>query len=200
MGFGSQLSTGTFTERGTRGGISLSGAKATRDLLNLLPKKLQKNVLTKASRKAVKSTMMQAKRNVKPVSPTIAKSIGVRQKTYSFAVSTVLGPRHGFATTKQIQGSNGPYSFYHDPVNTAHLVELGTAPHPVPKKKGNPAFLSENDEGFDVSFVGAVEHPGTKGLFFMERAWNQNKGDMFNVLAKTTEALIPPEVKVLLEV
>jgi len=180
---------------GGKGGISVSGAKEVKNMLDGLSPQISKTVLGKASRRGVKSVMMQAKRNVKSTSKTIAKSIGTRQKRYrrSGNISTVVGPRSGFAVaTSDDQGAS---SKYHDPMYTAHLVEQGTDPHAIPQKKGPAVFESEMTIDGDSRFIGAVMHPGTKGIWFMKRAWEQHNGGMFRTFADTTEQLIPKEIE-----
>jgi len=160
--------------------IDLINAKAVKKALESIEPAIAKTVLAKAGRRGVAPTTTAARRNVRKVSRTIAKSIGVRQKRYKHALSTVLGPRSGFS----VIGEDGRK---HNPVNTSHLVEQGTEPHIIRRA----AFGHENGE-----YVGEVQHPGTKGVWFMKRAWASKGGNaMFTRYASEIERMIPIEIE-----
>ena len=153
-----------------RGTFSLmvDGDKRTAKRLEALPDRVFRKVVRKASKKAMKPVSTAARRNVRPISRLIAKSIGTKQKTYTRngVVVTVVGPRSGF---KDEQTG-------HNPDNTAHLVEYGTPPHTIESKKmmsnlNNPHADAENIEVFGYT----VEHPGSAPFPFMRPALEERR-------------------------
>lgn len=160
------------------------GAKEITKMFNGLAPQVEKAVITKVNRKTVKPVTTDAKRGVRGASRQVAKSIGVRQKRYKGAVSTVVGPRSGFEYTNE-RGTKT------NPTKIAHLIEQGTLPHFI----WSAAFNYEDAEGFDRSYVGRVSHPGTKGVYFMRNAWLKNKNSMWNTYTRETARMIPIEAE-----
>ena len=79
------------------------------------------------------------------------------------------------------RGSEGQISFYGP--DLAMLLESGAPPHEI---SGDPVlhfFTSDGDEGF----AAYVEHPGFQPDKFVERAYRNAKGDIFDHFKATIE-------------
>ena len=177
--------------------VSLEGDKELIRKLKSLPDKVLKKVARPASRKAVKDIVKAAKRRVRPISKLIAKSIGVKQKTYakSGIVFTVIGPRTGFQDP--ITG--------HDPANTAHLVEFGTDAHVITlkdeKRAGRGVALRNilsninNPRTETVEVFGTiVSHPGTQPFPFIRPAIDERKSQTVSKYSRELGKGIDKEV------
>ena len=165
--------------------IKTTNAKNVKKMLDGLPQQIQKNVVAKTSRKIIKPATLTAKRNIRPHAREFAKSIGVRQKRYKNAVSTVLGPR----SRSEYRNDRGTMT---NPTKIAHLLEYGTKRHIIGKKK-RVFFEYEDAEGFDRTFYGVVNHPGTKGRYFMRKTWRKHKNPMFSNYANEAKRIMPEE-------
>lgn len=125
--------------------MRVKGDEALIKSLNEFGDKLARKVLRKAGSKAATPVAKAARKLVKPVSPTIAKSIGTKVKIYkkSGNLFVAVGPKRD--TPKSPSG--------HNPSKTAHLVDRGTQPHMI-RLFGRVKF----------------RHPGAKATPFLEPA------------------------------
>lgn len=148
------------------GGVVLEGDKELERKLRALPKRVFKNVVRGATTKAMTPATKTAKRLAKGIGDrgTIAKSIGKKTKTYprTQTIVTLVGPRRGFKDTES----------GHNPSNTAHLAEFGTAPHVI---------RSEKPMGPKGVFGLIVHHPGQKATPFMRPALDNNEAQILSI-------------------
>lgn len=135
-----------------------------KELLKALEKfsgKLSGQVLRRAGQKAGTAVAKRARQLVKPVSKTIAKSIAVKVKVYKRTghLFVAVGPKA--APSKSVKDREHPVTgekrkVVHDARYTAHLVNRGTKRHRIVIRKAEPDRV--------------IQHPGTKGEFYLERA------------------------------
>lgn len=123
--------------------------------------KLSGQVLRRAGQKAATPVIRTAKALVKPVSKTIAKSIGSKVKVYKRTgkLLVIVGPK--VASPKSSKETENPMTGVtkkreHIADRTAHLVDRGTKAHKI--------------NLFKKKKLRVIKHPGTKGNFFLERA------------------------------
>jgi HK97 gp10 family phage protein len=115
-----------------REGIKLVGEKELKNLLRLLPDKVNKKA-NKAAVTAMSTPVMRAVRAAVPQKTgLLKKSIGRKIKTYKAAAVAVVGARRSVqavvTTPRGVKKSV--------PANYFHLVEGGTKPHDIPGKNG----------------------------------------------------------------
>lgn len=140
--------------------MRVTGDEALLKALKVFPGKLSGQVLRRAGQKAGTVVAKVARQLVRPVSKTIAKSIGTKVKVYKSGKLLVLvGPKaQNPKSTKIVENplTGVKKKRAHEPDRTAHLVDRGTKAHAITLYK---------KKKFRV-----VKHPGTKGNFYMERA------------------------------
>jgi HK97 gp10 family phage protein len=119
---------------------TVTGLKDLFDELKALPKKIQTKTLKDALNAAGRRVMWSAKNKVPVRTDQLRKSLGRRVKVYrnSGKVIAVVGPRHGFRATVDVNGRPTVVN----PQKYSHLVELG-ASHSAAKPFLRPA-LEEN--------------------------------------------------------
>lgn len=129
-----------------------------------------RKAIQKANSKAIRPVVSSAKSNVRPISNTVAKGIGVRHKGYSQTgtVISVVGVRNdaSLAVDRLIENPfSGQLSYRkHDPRHTAHLIEGGTKPHQI------------------VIFGRIhVNHPGTAPRPFLKPALTRNESKIIAI-------------------
>lgn len=110
----------------------MDGEKQLRRALQALPEKLQRKVARKALSKGGRLIAKEARKLVRPVSRTIAKSIAVKTKVYASGTGlAIVGPREMTGAARALRVAEVGDRF-HNPSKTAHLVEGGTKPHLIP--------------------------------------------------------------------
>lgn len=130
---------------GFRVGAKVDDLDAVQHTLAGLKKSMRNKILRKAIRQASKATTKAAKANAPVDTGLLRKSIGSKIKTYkSGVVVAIIGPRTGYRRAVDRSGrrvklidvsrKSAPVDAeIRNPVNYAHLIELGTvtsAPRP----------------------------------------------------------------------
>ena len=148
----------------------VSGQQEITAAFKALELKVRKRIMVAALKKAGDPIAKAAMANVRPMSPTIAASIGIQMKSYrrgSFQ-SLKIGPTTDSLTwkTKTVESpfTGKMLRVIHKPSKTAHLVEGGTKPHVITFKNGRK-----------------LRHPGTS-----PRPWLRPARDEHAALAETT--------------
>lgn len=105
------------------------------------------------------------------LSKTLSKSIDVRVKQFRTTGNAyaIIGPKRRAGRT--VKGEIKVPSKY------AHLVEFGTAPHPIGKGSITSEALIKNGRGFKS--VGGI-HPGARPKPFMRPAYDASRSAMLN--------------------
>jgi HK97 gp10 family phage protein len=151
----------------------IEGERELLRALEVFPGKLQRNVLRTALRKSGAVVAKQARANVRPVSKTIARAVGVRPLLYdsgvSLAIVGVVAGTSSKAVLKRRAAAKAAGKRFHGPWNTAHLVEGGTAPHPITIRKRRGKALK-------TPYV--MKHPGTTAHPFIRPAREQTAGQV----------------------
>lgn len=143
--------------------MRVTGDTETLKALKEFGGKLSGQVLRRAGQKAATPVAKAARSFVKPVSKTIAKSIGSKVKVYkSGKLLVIVGPKA--MNPKSVKETENPMTGVtkkreHIADRTAHLVDRGTKAHKI--------------NLFKKKKLRVVKHPGTKGNFFLERALAQ---------------------------
>ena len=151
-------------------------------VLNELPTNVENQIVRPASSKAYKPIVQAAKAILGSRRRTglLRKSIGLVQRTRRGTVYTIVGPRTGFKDPET--GEN--------PVNIAHLVELGTKPHEIAPRQQS-GVLAVKSPGGPTSYVsGAVQHPGAEAKPFIRPAWDAQRGQIMPTLEREMAAKI----------
>lgn len=146
--------------------LKLVGFDELEAKLLTLGSKVAKKVLRSAVNSSANPILKAARANVPVRYGLLKQSIGVKTRTYqNGTVAAVIGPRGGF---RQVVDG-----VMQDPVNYAHLVEYGTAPHVIiPESK---MALSWDDETFGHAVVGQANHPGTAAQPWLRPAFYSQK-------------------------
>ena len=133
-----------------------------------IPARVVRKVVGQASRKAMKPIVKDGRQLVPRRFGLLRKSLGTVQKKYNNTgvFYTIVGPRTGFRDPTT--GAN--------PVNYAHLVEKGTAPHTIRTASGKTR-----------------QHPGAKPRPFLRRAFDRNVGAVQRILFESMRAGIDME-------
>lgn len=122
--------------------MRVTGDKELIAALRKFPSKLAGRVLRRAGAKAATPVAKAARKIVKPISPTIAKSIGSKVKVYkSGNLFVAVGPRADAPKSRKTVEhplTEEKTRRLHNPVYTAHLVHGGTKPHQIVIKKATP--------------------------------------------------------------
>jgi hypothetical protein len=154
--------------------LSIEGLKEVQDAIKKIPLDMESKVYRNATVKAFAPVAKRAKANMKLISPTIAKAIGVKTKAYKSAIVTLVGIKIGTTATvtkKTIEmpdGTTREVTRKHNPINTAHLVELGTAAHQV-----------------KIPWLNiTAQHPGTKAYRPMGKALESEKDNVIRIFTK----------------
>ena len=124
--------------------------------LKVLPEVIYNRKVGVAARHAMKQVAKTAKQLAPKNTGLLAESIGIKTKKYkrSGTAVVVVGPRSGFKDPKS--GAN--------PMNYAHLVELGTGGHRIPTKAVGKGQIVRQP----------WEHPGTPPRPFLLPALERN--------------------------
>ena len=144
------------------------GGKELEAALLELPKSLQKPTLESALKKAAKPVLADAK----------SGAPGDLKK--ALAISTTLSKNQ-----RKLQLKTGAAEVFVGATwpkgAAAHLVEFGTAPHPIPKK-GNPImrFIIGGEEIFTT----VIDHPGAAPHPFLRPAWDANRDRVLDSIEK----------------
>lgn len=147
--------TGTFT------GLD----DALKDLATLADK-AQRRVLRKALKRAAKPIVKAVRERIPTKSKLLKKSIASKVfAPTADQVTAEIAPRAGFGetVTRPAEGEphrHGAKTVKADPILYAHLVDGGTKPHAI----GKGSRLKKKVQK-------GKEHPGTKGVKFMEKGW-----------------------------
>ena len=110
-------------------GVGVTGQKQVMKNLSTLAERTQRKILGKVVRRVQKPMVGTARKNLQPHRRTgqLRKSLGtvIRRYKRTMSVWAVLGPRGGFRVEDhELYGTI-------DPVNYAHLLELGTRNAPA---------------------------------------------------------------------
>jgi len=147
------------------GAALVFGDKELIKQLEKLEEKAGKKILNKAVGKAVRPIIQTARAKVRPISKTVAKSLGIKRVRYNkgavqvalVAIRTAANVASTKTVTNPITGATSTRK--HIPYHTAHLIEGGTRPHQthLPGRKVT------------------VQHPGTPAQPFLKPALEQNR-------------------------
>ncbi len=155
-------------------GVVLTGHKELIKKLEGMEKKAARKATNKAMGKAVRPVITAAKANVRPVSNTVAKSVGVKRIRYNSGATQVaiVGARVGdnVKSTKEVINpfTGAKTQREHWPWNTAHLIEDGTAPHQI-----HIPWLKLT-----------IQHPGTAPHPWLEPAFKDNESKAIAIHAQ----------------
>jgi hypothetical protein len=145
--------------------VRVNGDKELIEALKKFPGKLSGQVLRRAGQKAATPVAKAARKLVKPISPTIAKSIGTKVKVYkSGHLFVAVGPKAEPPKSRKVVEhpvTEEKVRRVHDPRFTAHLVHGGTKPHKIVIKKTDPNRT--------------LNHPGVSEFPFLTKALEQEK-------------------------
>lgn len=137
--------------------------------LRALPMNIQRRVTKKAMPKATRVMVVAAKLNLRAAklegTGALIKSIDSKVKRYrSGNIVGIIGPSAEPGRQRKSEtGDNRKPSKY------AHLIEFGTKPHYM----ASAAFAG--------IVVKAFQHPGTKGVRFLTRAFDSHKGKTLQI-------------------
>lgn len=152
-------------------GIVLTGQKELIKKLANMEKKAARKAMNKAMGKAVRPVIRAAKSNVRPISTTVAKSVGVKRKRYQSGATqiAIVGARvaDNLKSTKTVRNpfTGAVTEREHWPWNTAHLIEDGTAPHQI-----HIPWLKMT-----------IQHPGTEAHPWLEPAFKNNEEKVIRI-------------------
>lgn len=168
--------------------MEIDGQKELKSAFKELDMAVRKRIMRAALKKAGDPIAREAEQNVKPLSPTIAGSIGVQMKSYRAGSFQALkiGPTTDpltFRTRERYSVVAGKYlKVVHKPFKTAHLVEGGTKPHRIPFKKGSRKGRVWN-------------HPGVAARPWLKPARDEHEELAKQVFFSTSWSLIEREAK-----
>jgi len=139
--------------------IDAASQRALERAMNALPDKVFDKVVKSAANAAMTPVLKAARAKCPVETKQLKASLGKKRKVYkrNGVVVVLIGPRDGYKDPET--GRN--------PVNYAHLVEFGTAPHLIPAGEGlkiGPAVVR-----------GTVEHPGAPAKPFLRPALDESK-------------------------
>ncbi len=109
--------------------ITIDGIEELSKTFRLFPDAIQDKVLRESVGLGATPIRTEARRRArrggKARTGNLSRSIAIKRISYKVSRNAiaVIGPRRGFKDTQTGE----------DPANIAHLVELGTRPHPIPK-------------------------------------------------------------------
>lgn len=152
--------------------------------LNKLERRVQTRSIKRASSKAIRPVVQDAKAGARGESKAVAKGIGVRHKMYKKDnnLVSVVGVRNvaSVATTRQQLNpfTGETETLPHDPRHIVHLIEGGTKPHMIQVYKNLK-----------------VRHPGTKAKPFLEPAMTKNETRIAQIYRETLRSEIMGAVK-----
>lgn len=149
--------------------MDVKGDKEIIRALQEFGRKLSGQVVRRAGQKAMTPVAKAARGFAKPLSKTVAKSIGGKVKVYKRTgyVLAIVGPKADppksvkLAQNAVMEGAK-KVKRVHDPTVTAHLVALGAKAHKITLYKKRKLMI--------------VNHPGMKGVHFLTRALAQEEG------------------------
>lgn len=138
--------------------MKIEGDRELIKALKEIPDKLARKTLRTVGTKAARPVAAEARKLVKPVSPTIAKSIAIKAKVYpkSGNLFVAIGPRRD--SPKSPTG--------HNPSKTAHLVDRGTKPHDISR-----------------GWV-RIKHPGARATPFLQPAEKKAQAEVERIFLK----------------
>jgi HK97 gp10 family phage protein len=118
---------------------TVAGLEELKAVLADVDRRVRKQALQKAIRAAANVVLRKAKANVRRRSGLLARSLGVKVKTYrgdkqGGAVVAVIGPRKGYRQQvgTYARGPKKGQPKYENPTQVAHLIEKGHGgPHPA---------------------------------------------------------------------
>jgi len=161
--------------------VHVEGGEKLAKMFAHLKGEVRKNIAKKALKAAVKPVIAAAKARVPKRYGALRQSIGSIEKKYpSNVVVTVVGPRRGHKS--KLRDKLSAKGIKVEPANYAHLVEFGTKPHNIEVTRARM-----NAFGFISRVKHTIKHSGAKPKPFMRPAWDANKGNMFNIMAKVIE-------------
>ncbi len=149
-----------------RDDVIIGMAQFQKSLHGLETKGIEKALRT-ASRQAAKPILAAMRADVKPISKTMARALGVKVKIYKRSKNAIAlvgirntpSVRRPYSSRIQRSRGKGDSRGIHDPRFTFHLVDLGTKPHQA-KAFGKAYFA----------------HPGTKANSIREKAMRSAAG------------------------
>lgn len=176
----------------------------TRDLqrFHSLNGKIQKVILRESGNKASKVIKEAVVANSPNVSGTLARSMGVKQKTYSGgAVTNVIGPRSDFQnwvtdnrrTVSFLKILNNPKAKLRKPVKYSHLANNGTRPHQIIVRFGSRVF-GRRGNVIRRNYI-MVNHPGARANPFIQRGYRSSENQAVAIWSITTANGITREMK-----
>lgn len=142
----------------------IDGAERLQVMLASLPKQIARRALRPALNKEGSRVLQEARRRSPiGVSGLLKKSYGKKTKTYvkTNTVIVIVGPRRGFREI--IKGKP------HDPAKIGHLVEFGTKPHWIGRKKFGARYVLSRRQ---ANYVPRM-HPGAKPALTLTKAARQ---------------------------
>ena len=164
--------------------IDASALKGLLTVMEHIDNKVKRAGLKKALKDAGALVINDAKSIVKRKHSILYDSLGSKEKVVlrkgnQFAFS-VIG-----ATRRAGQKIGGIEKI---PTKYAHLVEYGTAPHPIGKNDVTSEVLLKR-KNVSRKAQGSL-HPGSRPFPFLRRAWEGNKAKALDVIAKVLKDTI----------
>ncbi len=167
----------------TRLHIDQVAERALLNALAVLPEKIFRKVVRRATNKAMTPVLKAARRLVSRRSGTLRKSLGKLTRVYPRrkTITTLVGPRSGYISPTS--GSRaGEYG---------NILEHGAGPHEI--ILGKPLFLA----GIGLIWGEKVMHPGTSPRPFLRPALSSNKAKAIGIFTKSVREGIEKETKAL---
>lgn len=179
--------------------IRVDGAERLLNNINSIKGSKMRSIARTAITKACRPIVRAAKRNAPRDSGLLRRSIIQVVRTYQDTVFGVVGPAAGVKETVPrtmwaVEGDGPRFSARTGrplasrlirkvrmvmaiPALYAHLVEKGTRPHAI----GQRSALRQGRQG-------GATHPGTKGTFFMKRAWESTRAEAQAIINREVAA------------
>ena len=142
----------------------IDGADKLHDVMRQLPAQIARRALRPSLNKEGSRVVAEARRRSPiGVSGLLKKSYGKKTRTYvkTNSVLVIVGPRRGFREV--IKGKP------HDPSKIGHLVEFGTKPHWIGRKKFGAKYVFSRRSSNYVPRM----HPGAKPALTLTSASRQ---------------------------
>lgn len=173
-------------------GLEVKGDAHLQKALQKLTERPLRGVLTKAMTAATSPIRKAMRESVPLEHGWLKKSLGTRQRFYrrKQVVFAAVGPRN---RPMIVEGRKV------NPVKYTHLVEFGTKPHSIVRKRFNS--IKNTRGGLYLKqygrFARRVRHPGTRASGFMRRAYSQTAPPAFRAFGERAWLEIKKEVQAL---
>ncbi len=156
---------------------TLQGATEAITKLSGLSRSWQKRIGRKGLRKSAQLGAKLSKPHVPVDTKLLRNSFGwrmTRQRSGAYTSAAVVGPRRRYKRSIGITSGKFEGGV---PTKYAHLVERGTAPHIIPR---GAVKLPDGTK----LWAEQIQHPGSRGRFFMRKAEGVSRGPMLHVFTR----------------